>query len=919
MSFFHLSTKPIGRSDGRSAVASAAYRSGDDLYDEREGKRYDYTDKPGMIHASILLPAGAPDEFGSRGKLWNAAEAAERRKDSRVAREIEFALPEAFSNEQNIAFARRFVQETFVERYGVAADVCLHRPRQHAPHCHAMLTTREVVGSGMGCKVTELDRKDALLQWREHLAVRMNMAMAAAGLAERVDHRSYKERGLRIDPGLKLGPVVGKMQAEGQPSDRMAAFKRVARQNGEAIRCDPTIALDALIEGKSTFDGYDIAKLASRCSDGEEQFHAVIAAVRAHPEFVIVGHDQDGNERYSTREMVALEQAMVEHADALAAAGRHGLSWGAEKRTLKDTTLGPEQKEAFKHVVGKQRLALVAGIAGTGKSRMLGTARKAWEASGYRVRGATISGIAAEALQEGSGIESRTIASLEYAWAQDKEALTKNDVLVIDEAGMVGSRQMERLLSAAKQAGSKVVLVGDAEQLQPIAAGSAFRALAERHGVAHLSAVRRQQSKWMRKATTEFATDRTGDALARYESAGMVHEAATREEAREKLVAMWAHDREERPDRTSIILTHTRAEVAELNGLAREAMRSSGALSGDDVALTTERGERAFAVGDRVLFLRNDRDLRIKNGSIGTVREVASDRMSVQLDDGTKAGAGRIVGFDPRAYAHVEHGYATTIHKAQGVTVRNAYVLATPGMDRTISYVAMTRHTRRAELVYARKDFREGFTGLVQRLGRDGRKDTTLDYRRKKSMALKKQDVHTLYGTAETRAVDEAWKIATERDRRPIGWLEMGSKQWAVEQRVVKEVEKNGFVSEKRSAGDFFGPDVRYRKGDHIITIGEYQDDPNGPPYHEYRYINLKKDGEERISAVQAVEIVRAIGAAEKEAATQETPFQQRLREVRERQAEVQKETAQEEETPFQRRLREAQQQTMRQSAAQKF
>lgn len=186
-------------------------------------------------------------------------------------------------------------------------------------------------------------------------------------------------------------------------------------------------------------------------------------------------------------------------------------------------------------------------------------------------------------------------------------------------------------------------------------------------------------------------------------------------------------------------------------------------------------------------------------------------------------------------------------------------------------------------------------------------------------MALKKQDVHTLYGSAETRAEDKAWKIATERDRRPIGWLEKGGMQWAVEQKVIKEAKKHGFVSEKRSAGDFFGPDVRYRKGDHIITIGEYQDDPNGPPYHEYRYINLKKDGEERISAVQAVEIVRAIGAAEKEAATQETPFQQRLREVRERQAEVQKETAQEEETPFQRRLREAQQQTMRQSAAQKF
>ena len=126
--------------------------------------------------------------------------------------------------------------------------------------------------------------------------------------------------------------------------------------------------------------------------------------------------------------------------------------------------------------------AIVVGYAGTGKSAMLGVAREAWEAAGYEVRGVALSGIAAENLESGSGIASRTIASMEHGWGQGRDLLTARDVLVIDEAGMVGTRQLERVLSHAAEAGAKVVLVGDPKQLQSIEAGAAFRSIHERHG-----------------------------------------------------------------------------------------------------------------------------------------------------------------------------------------------------------------------------------------------------------------------------------------------------------------------------------------------------------------------------------------------------------------------------------------------------
>src|SRR5690606_2441215 len=202
------------------------------------------------------------------------------------------------------------------------------------------------------------------------------------------------------------------------------------------------------------------------------------------------------------------------------------------------------QRAAFEHVTGERGLSVVVGYAGTGKSAMLGVAREAWERSGFEVRGAALSGIAAEGLENGSGIASRTIASMEHGWSQGRDLLTSRDVLAIDEAGMVGTRQMERVLSHAADAGAKVVLVGDPQQLQAIEAGAAFRAIHERHGGVAITEVRRQQEDWQRDATRDLATGRTGHAIHAYDAHDMVHSADTREQARGDLIDRWNRQRQ---------------------------------------------------------------------------------------------------------------------------------------------------------------------------------------------------------------------------------------------------------------------------------------------------------------------------------------------------------------------------------------
>ena len=319
--------------------------------------------------------------------------------------------------------------------------------------------------------------------------------------------------------------------------------------------------------------------------------------------------------------------------------------------------------------------------------------------------------------------------SLLHAWDKDRDLLGARDVLVVDEAGMIGSRQMERLLSAAASAGAKVVLVGDPELLQAIEAGAAFRAIAERVGSVEITEVRRQHDVWQQQATRELATGRTAAALERYEAAGMVAGHDTLEAAKAAVVAGWDAVRRARPEASQIILAYRRDDVRDLNEQARAVRRAAGELVVDQV-LATERGERAFATGDRLYFLRNERGLGVKNGTLGTLVaiEAGGERLTVRLDGpGGKAGGGADVTFTLRDYDHIDHGYAATVHKSQGVTVDQAHVLATGLMDRHVAYVGLTRHRDAVRLHWSADEIGSR-DRLAQVLGRERLKDTSLDY-----------------------------------------------------------------------------------------------------------------------------------------------------------------------------------------------
>ena len=501
MAIYHFSGTIISRSQGRSAVACAAYRSAEKLVDDRYKKTHDYTHKQDVAFTEILLPENAPSSMQDREKLWNAVEAIEKRKDAQLAREFNFALPCELTLEQNIALARDFVTQAFVSQ-GMVADLCIHNDKtddgQLQTHAHAMLTLRKVTLDGFGQKERAWNAKENLLVWREIWACLANQHLSLHGHNLKIDHRTLRAQGIDLEPQHKIGASIAKQRLA-----RLEDHQRIARENGQKILENPQIALGAITCQQSTFTHQDMARFVNRHTVGAAQFQQVYEKVKDSDHLLYLGMDDHNRERFTTREVLAIETQMLECVRKLQRQS-HAVSEATKLHALTLKELTEEHRLAFEYLTALGNLKCLVGYAGTGKSYLLGLVREAWEGQGYNVLGATFSSIAAENLTASCGIESRMLAVYFYYWDKGEQLLTGNDILVIDEAGMIGLKQMAQVLEQVEKHHAKVVLVGDPEQLQAIEVGAAFRAISGRLGYVELTDICRQRENWQKRGQSGY-------------------------------------------------------------------------------------------------------------------------------------------------------------------------------------------------------------------------------------------------------------------------------------------------------------------------------------------------------------------------------------------------------------------------------
>lgn len=549
---------------------------------------------------------------------------------------------------------------------------------------------------------------------------------------------------------------------------------REAITKGEAIIANPEKALEEMTFSQSTINDRDLERYLLKHTADQEQFDEAMAAVLAAPGLV-VRQDEDGNTTFTTEDVVRIEKNLIATVERMvngqpppASSNKPSEPETDFERVARDVqnskSMNDGQRKAYDTLVSDQQIGIVNGAAGTGKSYILAAMRETYELTGHTVYGAILQGKTAEDLERDSGIKSSTMHSFISRLDKGTLKLDSKSVVVVDEAGMIGSRQMESILRHVEKTGAKIRLVGDVKQLASVEYGRAFKEVSDRCEVASLTTIMRQKTSWQRTASEQLSRHEIAEPLKAYADNGNVLFSENAAAAQAAVVEKWAGYRAADPAQSLVVLVHTNAERKTLNRLMRDEIKKSGGLQGD-IDVSTAEGTLKMAVGESVMFTKGDRELGVKNGTSGTIESIKGDSISVKLDNG------KIAILSAKGQADepnsITYGYASTVHKSQGMTKDRAIILANASMSLENTYVAMSRHKTSLD-IFADQSVFNDLSGLIAKLDKTGRKDFSHDASQREWESARKND-----SVLGQYLADFAHDKIIERAAKSAGFIEM--------------------------------------------------------------------------------------------------------------------------------------------------
>jgi conjugative relaxase-like TrwC/TraI family protein len=501
-----------------------------------------------------------------------------------------------------------------------------------------------------------------------------------------------------------------------------------------------------------------IAEATQARGGGAERANAEYDRLASSGRLVSLEPNQRGEMVFTTQETLNRERRMLLDAMERRGEGSHIQKDSAEAAIQARPTLTTEQARAIRHTARGDGVVVVEGVAGSGKSFALDAIVEAAKKSGAQVVGLAPSWAAADVVRQEARLPG---ARALQGFVQDLEAgrvqfgtapqsdgdrgvryLGNRVVLLVDEAGMAGSRDMAALLSHARKAGAQVVLTGDRRQLRSVEPGAPFAAVADALGVARMEDVRRQTSPWQREASQAFAMGDSVEGLTRYDTRGRIRWARDDARAVKQVADAWEQNRKAHPSATRLVLAARNKDVHALNQEIRARLVTAGDLGEKAITIRTlhaggRRGgqgevrQMELRAGDRlalgVTLTKTGRDVLANDvATLKGFTHGADPMLTLRLDRTGKTVSLRLSelvpplrrGQDQRPRAPIlQHAYARTIHKAQGQTADFAIIHAGDGLDASRAYVALTRH-RRDVVVVAHAD------AVAQRLAADGEKPT---------------------------------------------------------------------------------------------------------------------------------------------------------------------------------------------------
>jgi ATP-dependent exoDNAse (exonuclease V) alpha subunit len=840
MAIYHLSVGHVSRSSGRSAVQSAAYITGSTLYESRRDLKVSYQNRQHDITCTqTLVPDHAPATFRDVS-IWDRFESfedtyAQARYKSEATRQVYMnsartamtlvvALPRELPLDVAQELVEHFARERFVSR-GLVVTYALHEDEGN-PHAHLQISRRAVLENGDIAWVKDRDicTRSALRETRKLWADLANRYLEREGFSERITAKSFADMGVELFPTRHRGWYSDKLKAEkGFESRIVLENQAIEEANRENLLETPSLILNELTHTKATFTQRDLLKAIQR-RVGDDHQRVSLVFEQALGEALSLGEGLMGETRYTSASYLQREEEALAHLDTLSIQSYAQNTSCIEgcvvealrvqtQKTATDSgsfTYSPEQIQAMKVLTQDTQISTLIGRAGAGKTSVLRVVARAYEADGKTVMGTSPSALAAQNLAQEAQITSKTLHSWLYRWNalervekeflsfdsilsegplkqldwyQDMKRygpfkLTPDHVVMVDEAGMVGTSQWKELLHHISRSGAKLIAVGDDHQFKAIEAGDFFRALKEKTQEqgrsACLETIHRQRHPWMQKASRDLADLKVQEALSTYEHKGCIH-GGLEADIIDDIATAYVHHT--LSGQKGLVLAYAHEEVNALNGAIRERLMQEGRINAR-TAFTLK--DQDYALGDRIVFLRNDRvhvrlttqegevlpKEAIYNGTTGTLiacrplNEEGNRQLTVDLENGTFAQ------FSTGDYDAFSHGYALTLHKSQGQTVDFTLVKASRAMDAKALYVALTRHREDVQLYYEKKDFRS-FKNLAAHFSRFEAKDLVKDYtiRPENEEAWQRVQEYRLCGLDASATLKEA-----HLENKPVDW-----------------------------------------------------------------------------------------------------------------------------------------------------
>jgi conjugative relaxase-like TrwC/TraI family protein len=465
---------------------------------------------------------------------------------------------------------------------------------------------------------------------------------------------------------------------------------------------------DQLTETQSVVDRRDLVRSVSAALVGTglpaERAQIEIDRLLNGGAVTEVGRDVIGLPRYSTPELITIERNVVDYARDLAMRTWHEVDQHIVVVRCKAMRLNAEQTNAAMAATGRNALDLCEGAPGSGKTSTLSPIVTAYKNAGYRVIGGATAWRIANKLRDDLHIESRAIASWIEKARSGESVLDDRTVLILDEAGLLSSREMHAVLELVARSKAKLLLCGDRRQLQPIGAGSGLSLVARAITAVRIDTIVRQREQWARDAVRDFGQGRSTEALQQFAERSLLIEADGPKATAKAMVDAWQLAKETEPNLSTLLIARTNAQVAVISHEVRQRLKAAGTISGAEVEMevATPSGQTTtigIAAGDQIRFLKRNDGLGVINGTTGTVVRI-SERTGLTTRIRIEANIeGRLVVFDPSDIAdekgrpQLGWSYATTVYSSQGLTVDRAFVALDNAFDRHAIHVAASRST----------------------------------------------------------------------------------------------------------------------------------------------------------------------------------------------------------------------------------